>query len=78
MKGMKNEKVNEKVRIVNYIKGFKLSMEIQFKKLISYIYKKLLKSRIGQPSRDASFNASPEVDAFPHEIHRVGSVIHSD
>lgn len=40
MKGMKNEKVNEKVRIVNYIKGFKLSMEIQFKKLISYIYKK--------------------------------------
>lgn len=53
-------------------------MGIQFKKLISYIYKKLLKSRIGQPSRDASFNARPEVDAFPHEIHRVGSVIHSD
>lgn len=68
--------VKEKIRIVKYMKGFKLLME--FKKLISYIYVKLVKSRIGQASRGASFNARPEVDAFPREIHRVRSVIHSD
>ena len=66
--------VKEKIRIVKYMK-----LLMEFKKLISYIYIcKTCQKSIGQASRGASFNARPEVDAFPREIHRVRSVIHSD
>lgn len=59
-----NDETREKNLCKNFYKGF------------YYYYRcpinfKILKSLLGQPSRGASFNARPEMDAFPREIHRI-------